>query len=223
MSEPALNDRTAIVGIGATEYYRRGRSGDTTKQALAYDAILAAISDAGLSVTDVDGFALYSGGGGFDPALAAQSLGIPEVRFTGGLTGGGGGAAGAVGLASAAIVAGLAEVVVSVMTLQQPAGGRFGTAFANKKGTYAAPPSPEKDFIAPSGLMGPGQMFAMLTRRHMHLYGTTREHLAEVAISTRANALGRQSALMKEPLDREAYFAARMIAEPFCLYDFCLE
>ena len=32
--------------------------------------------------------------------------------------------------------------------------------------------------------MGPGQMFAVLAQRHMHLYGTTREHFCEVAIST---------------------------------------
>jgi acetyl-CoA acetyltransferase len=107
--------------------------------------------------------------------------------------------------------------------LQQPAGGRFGSAYANKGGSYSAPPSPEKDFLAPSGLMGPGQMFAMLTQRHMHKYGTTRDHLAEVAISTRANAVVRESALMRTPLDRETYFNARMISEPFCLYDFCLE
>ena len=49
---------------------------------------------------------------------------------------------------------------------------------------YSAPPSPEGSFIQPSGLMGPGQMFAVLAQRHMHLYGTTREHFAEVAIST---------------------------------------
>ena len=28
---------------------------------------------------------------------------------------------------------------------------------------------------------------------------------------------------MQEPLTREQYFAARMISDPLCLYDFCLE
>jgi acetyl-CoA acetyltransferase len=223
VSDRTIQDRTAIVGVGATTYYRHGGSIPRTKQSLAYEAILGAVADAGLTMADVDGFALYSGGGGFDTALAAQQLGIPELRFTAGLTGGGGGAAGAVGLASAAIVGGLADVVVSLMVLQQPSGGRFGSAYGNRGGSYSAAPSPEKDFLAPSGLVGPGQMFAMLTRRHMHKYGTTRDHLAEVAISTRANAVNRESALMRTPLDRETYFAGRMISEPFCLYDFCLE
>ncbi|HZQ59396.1 MAG TPA: hypothetical protein VFA84_15255 [Acidimicrobiales bacterium] len=223
MSERTLRDRTAVVGVGRTPYWRRGQSEPHTKFELACQAILAAVADAGLDVADVDGFALFSGGGGFDPALAAQVLGLREVRFTAGLTGGGGGAAGAVGLAAAAVHAGLADVVVSLMVLQQPAGGRFGSAFANKAGQYSAPPTPEKDFLAPSGLVGPGQMFAMLMRRHMHQYGTTRDHLAEVAISTRTNALNRPQALMRNPMTRDDYFAARMIADPFCLFDFCLE
>ena len=82
----------------------------------------------------------------------------------------------------------MAECVVSVMTLQQAA-SRFGASFA-PRGTpgavYSAPPSPEGSFIQPSGLMGPGQMFAVLAQRHMHLYGTTREHFCEVAMSTRS-------------------------------------
>ncbi|HMD45227.1 MAG TPA: hypothetical protein VKG43_03650 [Acidimicrobiales bacterium] len=223
MAERTIKDRTAIVGVGATTFYRHGQSEPHTKMELGCRAVLSALADAGLSVDDVDGFALYSGGGGFDTSLAAQTLGIPEVRFTAGLTGGGGGAAGAVGLAAAGIVSGQADVVVSLMTLQQPAGGRFGSAFANKGGTYSAPPSPEKDFIVHSGLMGPGQMFAILTQRHMHEYGTTREHLAEVAISTRENARNRESALMRTEMTVEDYFSARMISEPFCLFDFCLE
>jgi acetyl-CoA acetyltransferase len=218
-----LKDKTAVVGVGATPYYRRGESVPQTPMELAGKAVIAALADAGLTVDDLDGFALYSMG--FDTSLFAQWLGVPEVRFTAMLTGGGGGAAGSIGLASAAIVSGMAECVVSVMTLQQ-AGNRFGASFAprGKPGaTYSAPPSPEGDFLQPSGLMGPGQMFAVLARRHMHLYGTTRDHFCEVAISTRNNAIRRPTALMQQPLTRDEYFDARMIADPLCLFDFCLE
>jgi acetyl-CoA acetyltransferase len=191
---------------------------------LAGKAVLAALADAGLTVDDLDGFALYSVG--FDTSLFAQWLGVPDVRFTAMLTGGGGGAAGSVGLASAAITSGMAECVVSVMTLQQ-ASNRFGASYAPRgsgpSATYSAPPSPEGNFVQPSGLMAPGQMFAVLAQRHMHLYGTTREHLCEVALSTRANAVRRPTSLMQQPLTRDEYFAARMISDPLCLYDFCLE
>jgi acetyl-CoA acetyltransferase len=220
-----LRDKAAIVGVGATPYYKRGQSLPQTPLELAGKAMLAALDDAGLTVDDVDGLALYSMGLGGDTALFAQVMGIPEVRFTAMLTGGGGGSAGSVGLAAAAIGAGMATTVVSLMTLQQ-AVSRFGTSYAPRGrpgAQYSAPPSPEKDFISPSGLMGPGQMFAVLAMRHMHLYGTRREHFAEVAISTRANAIRRETSIMKTPLTLDDYFNARMIAEPLCLYDFCLE
>ena len=220
-----LKDQTAVVGVGATPYYRRGQSLPQTPFEMAGKAMLAALDDAGLTVDDVDGLALYSVGLGGDTSLFAQVMGIPEVRFTAMLTGGGGGAAGSVGLAAAAIHSGMATTVVSLMTLQQ-AVSRFGTSYAprGKPGAqYSAPPSPEKDFTAPSGLMGPGQMFAVLAMRHMHLYGTRREHFAEVAISQRENAIRRETSLMKVPLTLDDYFNARLIAEPLCLYDFCLE
>src|SRR3546814_18211444 len=82
---------------------------------------------------------------------------------------------------------------------------------------------PETAFFSSAGLVGPGHMFALLARRHMHLYGTTREHFAEVAIGTRAYALRHPDALMKVPLTAEAYFAAPMIAAPHCLFDFSSE
>jgi acetyl-CoA acetyltransferase len=223
-SNASLADKAAVAGVGATPYYRRGESLPQTSLELAGKAVLAALHDAGLGVEDLDGFALYSMG--FDTSLLAQWLGVPDVRFTAMLTGGGGGAAGSVGLAAAAIATGMADCVVSVMTLQQAA-SRFGASFAPRgsaaNATYSAPPSPEADFVQPSGLMAPGQMFAVLAQRHMHRYGTTREHFCEVACSTRANAIRRPGALMREPLTREQYFAARMISDPLCLYDFCLE
>jgi acetyl-CoA acetyltransferase len=64
---------------------------------------------------------------------------------------------------------------------------------------------------------------APIARRHMHKYGTRREAFAEVAISTRINAMTRPKALLKTPLTLDDYFAARMIADPLCLYDFCME
>ena len=221
-----IKDQTAIVGVGSTPYYRRGRSVPQTPMELAGKAVLAALDDAGLTADDLDGFALYSMG--FDTSLFAQWLGVPEVRFTALLTGGGGGAAGSVGLAAAAIATGMAECVVS--RDDAAAGGPAGSARRSRRGgaararPYSAPPSPEGNFIQPSGLMGPGQMFAVLAQRHMHLYGTKREHFAEVAISTRDNAIRRdRRRSCRTPLTLDEYFGARMISDPLCLYDFCLE
>ncbi len=210
-----MNGRTAVVGVGSTTYYKRGQSFPQTATELACKAILAACDDAGLSVRDVDGFAYYSLG--HDTALIAQTLGIPEVRFTAALTGGGGGAAASVGLASAAIVSGHAEVVVSVMAVQQPSDQRFGVAFA--PGGYMSSSTPEEDFIVSAGLLAPAHMYALLSRRHMHLYGTRREAFAEVAISTREFAATRPSSRFRTHLTLDDYFAARMISDPLCLFD----
>jgi acetyl-CoA acetyltransferase len=221
MSTPRQSNDVAVVGVGSTDYFKRGESVPRTITDLAGEAILAACADAGLSVRDIDGFAYYSGAtAGYtdkmDTADFMETLGIPEVTFTAALTSGGGGSAGAIGLARAAIVAGDATVVVTVMALQQSK-QRLGTVFS------AVAPDPVNSFLQPSGLAGPGHLMSVLARRHMHLYGTRREAFAEIALSTRANAINRPKAIHRTPLTSEDYFAARMIAEPLCLYDFCQE
>jgi acetyl-CoA acetyltransferase len=221
----SIDGRAAIAGIGATPFTRRGGSAPRTKTELAIAAILDAVADAGLHVADIDGFAGHSGG--LDPALLAQALGIPEVRFAATVTGGGGGSAGSVGLAAAAIAAGMAEVVVTVTALRQ-GNQRLGAAFApgpdaSADDHYAHVPTAAGDFLSTAGLVGPPQLFSMLARRHMHRYGTTREHFAEVVLSTRDNATRRPSALMRKRLTRADYFASRMITDTLCLLDCCLE
>jgi acetyl-CoA acetyltransferase len=226
-----IRDQTAVVGVGATPYYKRGQSLPETQLSMACTAILAALEDAGLTVADLDGFAIYSNA--VDPAQVAAVLGIPEVRFAATLTSGGGGCAGSLGLAAAAIHGGMSEVCVTVMTLQQLARRLGGTAVngqtmyggggggGNPYGAGGIPPS--LAFMAGSGLMSPGHSFSILTRRHMHLYGTKREHLAEVAINQRNNAITRPTSIQRQPLTLDDYFSARMISDPLCLFDYTME
>ena len=54
------SNKTAIVGIGATDYYPRGQSLPRTMYELVGEAILNACDDAGLNVKQIDGFAYYS-------------------------------------------------------------------------------------------------------------------------------------------------------------------
>ncbi len=213
--------QAAVVGVGATDYYKRGESYPQTTNEMAVRAILAAVADAGLSVDDIDGFAYYSGG--FDTTWFTQSLGIPEIKFSASLTGGGSGAPGSVGLAAMAVATGQADVVVSLMTLQQTTGSRLGHAMAVASGPYARPSTPEKDFVAPYGAFAPGHFFSLIAQRHMYEYGTTRDHFAEVVISQRNNALSRPKALHKKAITIEDYYAARMISDPLCLLDYTME
>jgi acetyl-CoA acetyltransferase len=211
----------AIAGVGATPFWKRGRSLPRTVNELIGHAVLAALADAGLATRDIDGFAYFANGSGgpgntFDTAYLMRCLGIPEVSFSAALTMGGGGSAGAIGLAATAIRAGEAECVVTIMALQQNR-ARFGTAFAS------GAPTPDSQFLSLAGLVGPGPTMAPIARRHMHLYGTRREAFAEVALAARANALTQPGALMQTPLSLDDYHEAKMIAEPMCLFDFCLE
>jgi acetyl-CoA acetyltransferase len=167
-----LKNETAIVGVGATPYYKRGQSLPETEMSMACTAILGALADAGLTVKDLDGFAIYAGS--CDPAQVAAVLGVPEVRFAAGLTSGGGGSAGALGLAAAAVSSGMANVVVSLMTLQQAGRRLGGTAVEGGGGGGGAYGSggvpPSRAFTANSGAIAPGHQFSMLTQRHMALY-----------------------------------------------------
>jgi acetyl-CoA acetyltransferase len=224
-----LKDQTAVVGLGATPYYKRGESYPQTELQMACKAILLALEDAGLTIKDLDGFTIYSSS--CDPAQVASVLGVPEVRFAATLTSGGGGAAGSLGLAAAAITSGQAEVCVTLMTLQQITrrlGGTRGGASQGLSGGGASPYGgggipPGMAFMAGSGLMSPGHSFSLLAQRHMAQYGTKREHFAEVCISQRENARRRPTALRREPLTLDEYFNAKMISDPLCLYDYTME
>jgi acetyl-CoA acetyltransferase len=204
----------SICGIGATPYYKRGESAPQTIVELLGKASLAAVSDAGLSIEDIDGFAFYSGG--FEPGSIMETLGIPEIGYSAVVSSKGGGSAGILDLAASAIETGRAKAVLCIGALQQ-VGLRFGQAFRHMR------LSADDVFMATSGLAGPGFPFAMMTRRYMHDYGVGREAFAEVAISSRLNAMNRETAHMRKPLTLDDYFNARMIADPLCLFDFCLE
>lgn len=215
-------DKTAIVGIGATDYYVRGQSHPRTVYEMAAEAILKACADAGISIKQVDGIAYYSGAGmgytgKFDSATLMEMLGMPHISFTASVTSGGGGSVGAVGLATAALMNEDCTYCVTVMALQQLSQARLGTVFGKMA------PDPENSFLQPSGLVGPGHLIGVLARRHMHLYGTTQDAFGEVAIATRGHALNRPKAIRRKALTKEDYLASPMLADPLRRLDFCLE
>src|SRR5688572_1849076 len=199
-------DKCAIVGVGATDYYVRGKSWPRTINDMAGEAIVNACADAGISIKDIDGFAYYSTAGAgyldkFDTASLMETLGMEAVSFSATLTSGGGGCPGAIGLATAGLMNGDCKYAVTVMALQQLPQHRLGVVFG------AAGPSPENSFLQPSGLVGPGHLMSVLARRHMHLYGTKPEAFREIVMATRANTHNRPKAIRKAPLTAEEYDA----------------
>lgn len=218
----AHQDTCAIVGVGATDYYLRGKSWPRTINDMAGEAILKACEDAGISVKDIDGFAYYAGASAgyvdkFDSGSLMETLGMPHVSFTATLTSGGGGVAGAVGLATAGLMNEDCTYAVTVMAVQQVPNARLGAIFGQMK------PDPENSFLQPSGLIGPGHLMSVLARRHRHLFGSTEDALAEIVMASRDHALNRPKAIRRTPLTKEDYLASVMLADPLRRLDFCLE
>jgi acetyl-CoA acetyltransferase len=216
-NERSLRGRVAIVGIGETDYYRHGASPDSEFK-LALKAILAACDDAGLDPREIDGFASYSDDRS-DASRLAAALGTQRLRAaTMQWGGGGGGCCAAVANAAASIVAGLADCVVVFRSLAQGQYGRFGQA----AGIDTI--SGEKAYLMPYGVLAPPQCFAMRVRRYMHEHGVQQEALRAIALASYHHAQANPRAVMYgKPLDPTKYDASRWIAEPFHLYDCCME
>lgn len=209
-----MKDQPAIVGIGSTPYYFRGTSAPQTLYELIGKAVLAAVADADLQITDIDGLAFYASG--FEPGLITEMLGIPEINFASTVSAQGGGSAGILDLAAMAIETGRAKTVLCLGACQQSK-NRYGLTLANLAST------PDSVWSKTAGLAGPGQTFALITQRYMHKYGIRREAFAEVVMASRSYAANRPQALRRKPLTLDEYMAAPMLADPLCKLDFCLE
>ena len=208
-----LDGQIAVCGVGESDWSRA--SGRTT-QTLALEAVEAAVSDAGLEVSDVDGLLCYGEGDSVDPADLASALGI-RLNYHGFFVGGGSSPELLVSTAGAAIQAGLAETVVCYRAMNGRTGLRIGADLDKVD-------LPRGEFLMPYGFFNGAQMFALMARRHMHEYGTTREQLGQVALTFREHANRNPNAVMHgRALDMETYLNARLIADPFRLYDCCLE
>lgn len=207
----------AVVGIGQTPWYKHGQSPDAEFK-LALKAILAACEDAGMDAKQVDGFASYSDDRN-DAVRLATALGLPRLRSaTMQWGGGGGGCCAAVANGAAAIATGQADCVVVFRALAQGQHGRFGQSSAG--GTVSG----ERSWLVPYGVISPPQRFAMRVRRYMHDHGIAQEALRAIALASYHHAQNNPKAIMHgKPLDAQRYDASRWIAEPFHLFDCCME
>lgn len=212
-----LRGQVAVVGVGETVYYRHGQSPDAEFK-LALKAILSACADAGMDPRQIDGFASYSDDRSEATRLAA-ALGLPRLRSsTMQWGGGGGGCCAAVANGAAAIATGQADCVVVFRSLAQGQHGRFGRT------TGVDTVSGEKAYLMPYGVLSPPQRFAMRAQRYMHEHGVRQEALRAIALASYQHAQANPRAVMHgRPLDEARYDASRWIAEPFHLFDCCME
>jgi acetyl-CoA acetyltransferase len=211
-----IRDETAIVGIGQTSL-ATGAGLPEDELTLACLAISAALDDAGVSPSAVDGLALFDMESKREVEVA-RNLGLGEITFFAEVGYGGGAACATVGHAAMAVSAGQCEVAVAWRARKR----------ADKRSrVWSQAPKRLDDpdqWTRPAGLLRPVDEIAMLTRRYMHEYGMTRKQLANVALTQRRHANRNPGAAMyAKALDLDQYLSARWISEPLCLYDNCLE
>jgi acetyl-CoA acetyltransferase len=212
-----IGDQVAIVGIGQTEFSKN--SGRSELQ-LAAEAVKAALDDAGLKPSDVDGMTTFTLDTS-DEIEVARAVGIGDLTFFSRVPHGGGAAVGIVHHAAMAVATGMADVVVCYRALNGRSGARYSAGVGEGVATADII---HWSWYMPFGLMTPASWVAMFTQRYMHETGCTSLDLAEVAISTRKHAVTNPNAFFyRRPLTVEDHQTARFIAEPLRLYDCCQE
>lgn len=209
-----MKDRTAIAGIGQTAF---AKSLPETELQLACMAIKAALDDAGIDAAEVD--ALGSFTQETTPEFEiARNLGMGELHFFSQVAHGGGAVCGTIGQVAMAIASGIAKV--GVVWRSRKRGDPSKRQWAGVQPRIGD----HWKWSRPHGLLRPVDEVAVMMRRYMHEYGATREQLAAVALTQRGYAGTNPDALMRDrAMSLEDYLGARMISDPLCLFDNCLE
>lgn len=123
MTSQFLSGKTAIAGIGATEFSKEsGRS----EMQLAVEAVMGALNDAGIDPSEVDGMSSYTMDN--NPEIEIHRLiGGKELKFFSRAHYGGGAACAPVVHGAMAIASGLCDVVVVYRAMNERSGYRFGS------------------------------------------------------------------------------------------------
>ncbi len=205
----------AIIGVGQTEF---GELWDRSFRDLGIEAGLKAIQDAKISSEALD--ALYIGnmsaGKFIDQehisALVADYAGLadrhlPTVRVEGG------GACGAIALLQArlAIASGMHDIVMV-------GGAEKMTDVGDTQAAEILAGTADQEWETVFGATFAG-LYAMMARRHMYDYGTTREHLAAVAVKNHKNGSLNPEAQFQKEITLETVLQAPVVADPLGLFD----
>lgn len=214
-----LRDQACIVGVGETGYCRAPGSG-LSDLGLLLAASRAAISDAGLRTSDIDGVMTPILGAGAEDLAA--NLGIPNLRYASQSAMGGASAVASLQTAAMAVATGAADHVLVPAGWNAYSGARARDVadYENEMNFQAT----MRDYYLPHGAGAPPQIYSLMARRHMHEYGTPAEALGAVALACRRHAQFNERALMHgKGLTMDVYLASPWIAEPYRLFDCCLE
>jgi len=223
MEARALQNKSAIVGIGSTEFsLNSGRS----EFQLALEASVAACEDAGISPHEIDCITVPAyQTTTVDEARMINGLGIKNLTYLGSLGHGGGSACGVVGHAALAVSTGMARYALCFRALNSRSEFRYGQYDKKRARKDLDTPVPGfTSFLAPYGFFTPAHYSALWARRHMYEYGTTYEHFGAISVAARKHAaLNPEARFYKQPITMDDYLNSRMVVDPIRLFDCCLE
>lgn len=208
-----LRGKVAIVGVGTAGC---GEAPGFSDIELLEQAAFAAVKDAGLKMSEIDGLATANLNAAMWPLNVVEHLRL-KPRFVEGTNIGGSAFVAHMQPAARALIAGDCDAVLVCYGSTQRTTNMSRRERLKARSLLDPFPfeSPYRPFIPPSA-------YALMAARHMHEYGTTREHLAEVAVAARKWAQLNPEAFMRDEITIEQILQAPMITDPFTQHDCCL-
>ena len=212
MQQINTRGKTAIVGVGTAGC---GEAPGMSELELLGLATNAALKDCGLKIQDIDGLCTANLNIAMWPLNVTEYLGI-HPKFVEGTNIGGASFIAHQKPAMLALLSGQCEFVLVCYGSNQRT-----SKFGRKERSTARNLLDPNVFEDPYRPFDPPSSYALIAARHMHQYGTTRKHLAEVSLAARKWAQLNPEAFARDPLDLETILNARMISDPFTIYDCC--
>ena len=208
-----MSIRGKAVVVGAYEHPRR-EIPDRTLAQIHREVAVGALTDAGLTLADVDGYFCDSMAPGFGPVSMSEYLGL-SARYVDSTETGGSSYLLHVGHAAAAIAAGKCRVALITLAGRPRSGG------PRPGGTARMADAPEAGFEQ-VGIMSPVGNYALSASRHMHEYGTTSEQLAWIKVAASEHAQHNPHALLPKAVSVDDVLASPMVADPLHRLDCCV-
>ena len=209
----SLRGSAAIAGVAT---FGCGEAHGFTEMELLVRSARAAVADAGLKMSDIDGLCTASVGSTMWTMPVVEYLGIRPSFIDGTMVGGSSFIAHLLPAMHALQSGQCKAVLVCYGSTQRTASfGRREIAQARRWMDPQPYETPYEPFNPPSA-------YALAASRHMHQYGTTRRDLAEVAVAARAWARLNPEAFSRDPLSIDDVLNARMVSDPLSVRDCCL-
>jgi acetyl-CoA C-acetyltransferase len=193
--------------VGAYEHPGR-RLPDKTIPQIHAEIAMGAVQDAGLSLSDVDGFFSDALGLGMGVISMAEYLGL-KLSYYDSTESGGSSYLAHVGHAAAAIAEGKCKVAL------------VSLAGKGRGGPQRYSEAPELGFEMPFGPVTVA-WYALAAQRHMYEFGTTSEQLAEIKVAASHHAQYNPDAFLKNKVTIEEVLASPLVADPLHRLDSCV-